>query len=107
MSVKNETKINHRKISVGSTPLVQHSPSTKNQNKTTNTANCNGLKDSTPTNVIDDNATITTNKTTPTKTSRNQVSANWNSVAASLKSQRTIPSSKKNGKIHAKLFNKI
>lgn len=94
-------------MSVGSTPLVQRSPSIKNQNKTNTTANCNGLKESTPTNVIDDNATITTNKTTPTKTSRNQVSANWNSVAASLKSQRTIPSSKKNGKMHANLFNKI
>lgn len=100
MSAKKETKLNSKKIAIGSLPVNQRSPSTKNQNKVTVT-NSNGLKDSNPMTKIDaDDDPMTVNKTTPTKTSRNQVSANWNSVAATFKSQRTIPSSKKIGKSH-------
>lgn len=97
MNTKKETKINNKKT--GAAPINQHSPSTKNQNKTTLT-HSNGQKDDDPIDKIDANASVDTNKTTPTKTSRNQVSANWNSVADTLKSQRNIPASKKIGKFH-------
>lgn len=49
-------------------------------------------------NKIDSNLSIVSTKSTVTKTNRNQVSANWNNVAGSLKSSRSIPSNKKLGK---------
>ncbi|XP_031632880.1 RNA exonuclease 4 [Contarinia nasturtii] len=96
MSGKKETKINNKKILIGSVPIIQRSPSSKQLNKSTVT-NANGLKDGHQTNKIDTHGPLATNKPSPAKTSRNQVSANWNSVAGSLKSQRTIPSAKKIG----------
>lgn len=98
MSGKNEAKTNNRKISIGSVPVnQQRSPSSKHTNKII-TVNNDG-KDENAINKMDGNGPLTAaNKPSPAKTSRNQVSANWNSVAGTLKSQRTIPPNKKNGK---------
>lgn len=100
MSEKKETKTNHnKKITIGSVPINQRSPSSKHSHKNTVT-NANGTIDGHPTNKIESHSPlIANNKPSPTKTSRNQVSANWNSVAGSLKSQRNFPSAKKIGKI--------
>lgn len=101
MSAKKETKTQNKKITIGSVPINQRSPSSKHNNKTTNTinttTNASGLKDINPIIKLDSNGALATTKASPAKTSRNQVSANWNSVAGSLKSQRTIPTSKKFG----------
>lgn len=99
MSGKKETKINSKKITIGSVPINQRSPSSKYSNKNTVT-NTNGLIDENPKNKVENQTSplAANNKPSPAKTSRNQVSANWNSVAGSLKSHRTIPSTKKIGK---------
>lgn len=99
MSGKKEVKINNKKILIGSVPIIQRSPSSKQLNKSTPT-NSNGLKDEHQSKNNDTHGPLATNKPSPTtKTSRNQVSANWNSVANTLKSQRTIEKSKKIGKL--------
>lgn len=97
MSAKKETKIQNKKISIASLPINQRSPSSKNNNKPATVPNSSGLKDTNPVSKIDNNCPLATNKSSPTRTSRNQVSANWNSVAGALKSQRTTSSAKKTG----------
>lgn len=99
MSGKKESKVNNKKITIGSVPINQRSPSSKHSNKNTVTNVTNPSLDGNVMNKVEPTNPLTaSNKSSPTKTSRNQVSANWNSVAVSLKSQRTIQSAKKIGK---------
>lgn len=96
MSTKKDTKINNKKISIGTMPINQRSPSSKQCDSAV--ANSTGLKEANSVKKSDSNSPIlATNKLSPAKTSRSQVSANWNSVAGTLKSHRTIPSAKKIG----------
>lgn len=101
MSTKKDTKINNKKNSIGTMPINQRSPSSKQCDsavKIAAVANSTGLKEANSVKKNDTNSPmLATNKLSPAKTSRNQVSANWNSVAGSLKSHRTIPSTKKIG----------
>lgn len=98
MSAKKDTKIHNKKHLNSTVPVNQRSPNSKQSNKSTVVSNHDAI-DVNPLNKIDGNGQLTaTNKSSPTKTSRNQVSANWNSVAGTLKPQRTIPSNKKIGK---------
>lgn len=98
MSGKKEIKLNNKKI--GSVPENQRSPNTKQVNKST-VSNNNEAKDGNPLSKIDANGQLATpNRPSPTKISRNQVGANWSSVAGGLKSRNT--SNKKIGKhIHS------
>lgn len=101
MSTKKDTKSNNKKISIGTMPINQRSPCSKQCDsavKISAVANSTGLKESNSVKKSDSNSPIlATNKLSPAKTSRNQVSANWNSVAGTLKSTRPIPSAKKIG----------
>lgn len=101
MSTKKDTKINNKKILVGTMPINQRSPSSKQCDTAAKiaavAANATGLKEANSVKKSDNSSPIPANKLSPAKTSRNQVSANWNSVAGTLKSHRTIPSAKKNG----------
>lgn len=82
-------------------PINQRSPSSKQCDTAVKiaavAANATGLKEANSVKKSDSNSPIPANKLSPAKTSRNQVSANWNSVAGTLKSHRTIPSAKKIG----------
>lgn len=101
MSGKKESKVNNKKITIGSVPVNQRSPSSKHSTKNTVTNATNRPLDGSAVNKVEpSNPLAASNKASPTKTSRNQVSANWNSVAGSLKSQRTISSTKKIGTIY-------
>lgn len=101
MSTKKDTKINSKKILVGTMPINQRSPSSKQCDTAAKiaavAANATGLKEANSVKKSDNSSPIPANKLSPAKTSRNQVSANWNSVAGTLKSHRTIPSAKKIG----------
>lgn len=101
MSTKKDTKINNKKILVGTMPINQRSPSSKQCDTAAKiaavAANATGLKEANSVKKSDNSSPIPANKLSPAKTSRNQVSANWNSVAGTLKSHRTIPSAKKIG----------
>lgn len=110
MSGKKDNKINNKKTVIGSVPTGQRNPTAKHCTNKTNTnphttapmgnPMCmkNTNTNATINNKTDNNCLLVTNKLSPTKTSRNQVNANWNSVAGTLKSQRAIPSNKKIGK---------
>lgn len=100
MSAKKDIKINPKKGSVGSVPMNPRGPPKHSTKNTLHVSNSNGLKDENAITKIDCNNVnfvLAPNKPSPTKTSRNQVSANWNNVANTLKSQRTIAPSKKIG----------
>lgn len=97
MSSKKETKtVSSKKISTGTVPMNQRSPNSKIHNKTAVTT-ANSLKDANHTKKPDTNFGLTPIKPSPTKTSRNQVSANWNSVAGTIKPPRSTASAKKSG----------
>lgn len=98
MNAKKESKINCKKNAICSLPVIQRSPNSKQTNKTT-VANNVGKGENAISKMDGSSPLTPTNKPSPTKTSRNQVNANWNSVAGTFKSQRTIPSNKKNGKL--------
>lgn len=82
-------------------PINQRSPSSKQCDTAAKiaavAANATGLKEANSVKKSDNSSPIPANKLSPAKNSRNQVSANWNSVAGTLKSHRTIPSAKKIG----------
>lgn len=104
MSSKKDIKIHNKKILIASVPINQRSPNSKQSNKSTVASNHDAIEGN-PLSKIDGNGQLTPpNKPSPTKTSRNQVGANWNSVAGTLKSQRNISSSKKIGKIIHLIF---
>lgn len=96
MATKNEQKQTHKKTYLSTPMALQRSPNSKNNqnhNKNTKTASitmANALLTTQSANKLDV-------KPSSTKTCRNQVSANWNSVAGSLKTQRNIPTTKKIG----------
>lgn len=98
MSTKKDNKTNNKKIhSIGAMPINPRTSCMKQCDATI--ANSGGLKEANSVCQSDSIGPIlASNKLSPAKTSRNQVSANWNSVASTLKSQRTIPANKKIGK---------
>lgn len=103
MSTKNDTKTNKKSHSIGAMPMNQRNACLKQCDAAI--ANSVGLKEANSVCKVDTIGTIlASNKLSPAKTSRNQVSANWNSVAGTIKSQRTIPSSKKIGNFYSGLI---
>ena len=103
MSTKKDTKINNKKCSIGTLATInQRNPCLKQCDSTAVkiSAAANSIKPKEANSQIkceNSSSILVTNKLSPAKTSRNQVSANWNSVAGTLKPQRTIPSSRKIG----------
>lgn len=95
-ATRNEQKQTNKKTHISTPIALQRSPNSKtNQNhskntKTTSLTMANALLNTQSPNKLDV-------KPSSTKTSRNQVSANWNSAAGSLKTHRHIPTTKKIG----------
>lgn len=95
-ATRDELKQTNKKIHLCTPMALQRSPNSKN--------NQNHNKNTKTTSITMTNALLSTQsenklevKPSSMKTSRNQVSGNWNSVAASLKTQRNISTTKKIG----------
>lgn len=93
---KKEQKQNLKKLHHGMPQPSQRHPNTKSPNHTkTTTVMAHGLLTTNSLNKIENNPVT---KPASTKLNRNQVSANWTNVAGALKTQRSIPPTKKMGK---------